>query len=297
MTPRVSIVMPTRNRASLLPRALASVYTQTLADWELILVDDGSQDHTPALLAEAKNDDARVRTLRTEGIGAAAARNRAIAVASAQYVAFLDDDDEWLPHKLERQLEVAAEDVLVHTAFIETRGPDARLAGLVDVERNTLRVLLRGNQLGNSTVLAPRSALEAVGGFDERLPRLQDWDLWLRLAARLRFWLLPQPLVRIHHTADSISTTSDALVRAADIMAGKLPDIASAAQLADGYFGLAHTLISRGQAAAGRAYIRRALRSRPWAPRWWVVALLAHLGTPAYRAATALDGRRKDDAR
>ena len=293
MTPRVSIVMPTRNRATLLPRALASVYAQTVEEWELIVVDDGSLDDTPALITAAAAADPRVRAICTTGIGAAAARNRGIAAASAPYIAFLDDDDEWLPAKLERQLEVAADDVLVHTAFIETDGADVRLAGLVDVGADTLVTLLRGNQLGNSTVLAPRRALNAVGGFDERLPRLQDWDLWLRLAARLRFRLLPQPLVRIHRTVDSISGRSDALVRAAAMIADKLPAIASTAQLPEGYFGLAHTLIGAGEGRAGRVYMRRALRLRPLAPRRWALALFAHVGSPAYRAFSALDRRRK----
>src|SRR5690348_15078750 len=101
--PRVSVIVPVFNRAATIGRAVASVVVQTMADWELIVVDDGSADDPAGALAALS--DARLRLLRHErNRGAAAARNTGIAAARAPLIAFLDSDDEWLPEKLARQV-------------------------------------------------------------------------------------------------------------------------------------------------------------------------------------------------
>src|SRR5690349_15468262 len=111
MKPRVSIVVPTRNRAADLPDALASVLVQTFADWECIVVDDGSTDGTLEVVSHAARADPRVRSVRREPGGShAGARNAGLALARGDYVAFLDDDDRWLPGKLALQLPLLERD-------------------------------------------------------------------------------------------------------------------------------------------------------------------------------------------
>src|SRR5689334_7474886 len=103
MGPEVTVVIPTRDRAELLPRAVDSVLAQEGAAWELVLVDDGSTDATPAVF-ERYAQDPRVRVLRLDPGGVSRARNRGVALGSAPWVAFLDSDDEWRPGKLAAQL-------------------------------------------------------------------------------------------------------------------------------------------------------------------------------------------------
>lgn len=293
-----SVVLPTRDRARLLPRAIESVLAQTLPDWELIVVDDGSADETPDRVARYAHRDGRVRLVRREETeGAAAARNRGIARARGRYVALLDDDDEWLPGKLERQCALLdgrpAEVGLAYCPYVYV-GPDARrrLHGTVDASgRDARRLLLRGNFVGNSTVLVRREALEEVGGFDETLPRLQDYDLWLRLSSRVGFAFVPVPLVRVHYSGASISTRPGALVAASRAVVRKVAEAgATRAELADLHYALGHELLAHGAPEAGKASLRRAVRLRPWPPRRIAMAGVATLGEGAYRLARGLHG-------
>lgn len=115
--PKVSVILPTYNRADTIGRAVSSVAKQTFQDWELIVIDDGSTDATPQLKLD---DDPRVRVIRQANAGVAAARNTGIASARGQYIAFLDSDDEWLPHYLDVSigfLESSKEDQFVSSEF------------------------------------------------------------------------------------------------------------------------------------------------------------------------------------
>jgi len=202
--PRVSVVLATRNQASWLLATLASVRAQTMTDWELLLVDDGSTDGTVALAARAAADDPRIRPLPGPHAERAAARNRGIAAATADLIAFLDGDDLWEPEKLARQL--ACLDGEPHAALCYTiaryvdgadrplpiRRPPAPLGG------ELFAALVRANRMILSSVVVRRAVLDAVGGFDASLPALgcEDWDLWLRIARRHRVAVVAEELTR-----------------------------------------------------------------------------------------------------
>jgi glycosyltransferase involved in cell wall biosynthesis len=189
--PAVSIVLPTFNQARWLDGAIESVRRQTFADWELLVVDDGSTDDTPAIAARYA-DDARIRYLPGPRTERAAARNRGIAASSGGLVAFLDTDDRWLPEKLDRQVAAlaAARDAgLCYTIarFVDAgdrplalRKPPRAVAG------NLFPALMRANLIIIASVVARRRCLDEVGGFDETLPvyGCEDWDVWLRIARR-----------------------------------------------------------------------------------------------------------------
>ena len=225
VTPRVSVVLPTFQRPDLLARAIDSVQAQTFEDWELIVVDDNDPTHadsarTSDTLAFFASDHRIVLVGHATHRGGAAARNAGIRLARAPWIAFLDDDDEWHPEKLERQLAVAesvgADVALVYCkirvrhAFATSVRPFTEHA-----PEGRLRGLLRRNYIGStSCVLCRTSALHAIGLFDENLASRQDVDLYVRLAKRYDFATVDEPLITTHlHGAARISTDLDARVR------------------------------------------------------------------------------------
>ena len=215
-TPKVTVIIPTHNRAELLPRAVRSVLSQTYEDYELVIVDDCSTDD----MQEAVNgfNDTRVRHIRHSQLrGASAARNTGIAVARGSYLAFLDDDDEWLPSKLEKQIELMdaeSPDIGLVCGWLEV--VDDKDGSKIQTEWG--RWVLPGNVsdslLGldahapTSTWLVRKSAAQAVDGFDERLPRRNDMDFICRIALSHRVAVLPEVVV-IYHIGHGHSRISD----------------------------------------------------------------------------------------
>lgn len=196
----ISAVIPTRNRAPLLERALATVFAQSRPPDEVIVIDDGSDDDTPALLANLRGTaPVPLLAIRRDNLGAAAARNAGIAAASGDLLAFLDDDDQWLPDKLAKQaaaLERNPEILVAHTREIWYR--NGRRVNQKkkhdppggDIFMQSLVMCV----VGMSTVMARRELFERFGGFDESLPCCEDYDLWLRVAKTEPFLLVPEPL-------------------------------------------------------------------------------------------------------
>lgn len=233
---RVSIVMPTRNGASRVAAQLFRLAEELRglgAEGEMIVVDDGSTDATAEVLDRLARDLPGLRVLRTTGLGPGAARNRAIALARGTYVAFADDDDEWTPGRLGRQIaamQACPEAVLSLTDYRhldETRQfadlPTAfdywplwrrfRRAAVTRVDEPAALICAE-NAVGTSTVVARREALAAVGGFDEALPSASDWDLWLRLAARGPVLVLGEVGATYAMRPGSVSTARGARIAA-----------------------------------------------------------------------------------
>jgi glycosyltransferase involved in cell wall biosynthesis len=186
MAPEVSVVIPTRGRWGLLSRTLAGALGQEGVEHEVVVVDDGSADETGKRLAAVA--DSRLRVVRNERPGGvAAARNRGLAEAAGEWVAFLDDDDLWSPRKLRAQLDAAkgADADFAYSAVVVTdeRGIPFYAPPLPD-PGELARQLRSANVVpaGSSNVLARTALLRGLGGMDERLAELDDWDLWLRLA-------------------------------------------------------------------------------------------------------------------
>jgi glycosyltransferase involved in cell wall biosynthesis len=204
---KVSVVIPTYNHARFLSQAIDSVCSQTLAPYEVIVIDDGSTDDTQNVLARHAK---RIRALRQQNKGVAAARNAGVMIASGDLIAFLDADDLWLPHKLERQVELFASQPgigLVHCATedINENGVPLRrhfdgLEGLVATEMLLFRrAVILG---GGSGVVIPHAVFQKVGGFDEKLSTSADWDLYYRIASRHKVGFVPEVLLqyRLHAT-------------------------------------------------------------------------------------------------
>ena len=201
MLPIVSVIIPVYNRSSTIARSVESALAQTFQALEVIVVDDGSSDATRDRVESIQ--DERLRLIRHESNrGAAAARNTGMQASQAKYIAWLDSDDEWLPEKLQTQL-----DVLQHAA------PDVRACYSAHerIEQGRTRVhlprqndrkkLFLGCDLGpGTTLLFERTVLEEVGYLDESLGRYEDWDWLLRYCSRYRLVGVQQPLARVHYT-------------------------------------------------------------------------------------------------
>jgi glycosyltransferase involved in cell wall biosynthesis len=195
--PLVSVIIPTYNRGWVIKEAIDSVLDQDFSDYELIVVDDGSNDNTREIL-EAYGK--AITVLQQSNRGVSAARNRGIAEAAGRLIAFLDSDDLWLPRKLTAQVkffEENADAVINQTQEIWIRNglrvnPKKRhhkFSGMI-FERSLALCLV-----SPSAVMIKKSLFDAVGVFDEQLPACEDYDLWLRVSCRYPVHLMDTPLI------------------------------------------------------------------------------------------------------
>jgi glycosyltransferase involved in cell wall biosynthesis len=209
----VSTIIPTYNRANLITEALDSVLAQTFPNVEVIVVDDGSTDATSEVLARYGG---RIRVIYQRNAGPAAARNRGIAAANGEFIAFLDSDDLWLPEKLERQvnlLERLGNGVPCCLSNIRLSYENRELTSFEiawlnpaineGVWRNPDEVLATRFVLFNQGVVVRHDVLEEMGGFDERFWLLEDYDLALRLSVKGDWAFVRDPLVIWRESATS----------------------------------------------------------------------------------------------
>ena len=210
--PRVTVVIPTYNRAALLMEAIESALAQSYRDLEVLVCDDGSTDDTAA---RVKALDARVRYERLTHTGRPGSpRNRGIEAARGELIAFLDDDDLWDPDKLARQIELMDEQGL-NVVYTDrrllpedgSRSERVTTPALASPHR-LLDLVLAGHFPHLCTMLADRELLRAVGGFDETLMTGEDLDLCLRLSPIARAGRVPEPLVTIRRRPESLSNSS-----------------------------------------------------------------------------------------
>ena len=227
----LSVIIPTYNRATLLPRALESVFAQTRPVDEIIVVDDGSTDNTEAVVAE--RTDGRLRYVRQDNAGPAAARNRGIKLARYDWLAFLDSDDEWMPEKLARQAEILQAHSDVGLCFADTSWT---LDGKVMEQRTNWaprrktfskamgarpwtgrisgRTFRKAHaQIGvigsPSTVVAQGWVFDRCGGFRNDLRVGEDYEMWLRASRHCDMYYLDEPLAWAHAQDTSLCCQSD----------------------------------------------------------------------------------------
>jgi glycosyltransferase involved in cell wall biosynthesis len=216
--PIVSVVISTYNRQEKLERAIHSVLTQSFKEIEVIIVDNASTDNTTLKVANFK--DERIVYIRHEANkGGPAARNTGIKAARAPFIAFLDDDDQWDPSKLEKQVQKMNESSSkVGLVYVGTEVFDESKNSLIQTYKpnyrgNVSQVLLSGTILGSvSSVLVRKECFDQVGMFDESLSSCQDWDMWLRIAQNYEFEFVDEILARINMHGEQISTDYTKLI-------------------------------------------------------------------------------------
>jgi glycosyltransferase involved in cell wall biosynthesis len=229
--PAVSVIIPTYNRAQWLRKAIKSALEQTYRNFEIIVVDDGSTDNTKELVAKLDSPIVRYVSDGTNR-GAAASRNTGIGAARGEFIAFLDDDDEWVPAKLQKQLDkfstsratvgvvyggssiVSARSGKTIHSFTSQHSPEHKEADF-----------LRTVTFSTSVPLIRKSCFHTVGLFDETLPGSQDRDMWIRLARRYEFEFISEVLVRRYIHGEQITTNLKKKIEAKEKIYRKYYDV------------------------------------------------------------------------
>lgn len=218
--PTVSVIIPTYNRAEILPKSVNSVLNQTFEDFELIVVDDASEDHTGSVIS-GMNDNRIDYVRHHDNRHVSAARNTGIEHARGEFIAFLDDDDCWLPGKLEQQVRLMNQDPevgMVYCWMSYQRGGKELRKYKPALRGNIFAETLVGQPIGNaSTLLVRASIIEDIGGFDVELSRGNDGDFIRRVAKQYNVDYVPEVLViySVGHGADRITTNDGDGIRSA----------------------------------------------------------------------------------
>lgn len=245
-SPSISVVIPAYNAAAIVGRAIESALAQTAPPLEVIVIDDGSADNTADVVAAY---EPRVKLLRQENGGPAAARNHGARVSQGDWIALLDADDSWLPQKLARQAPFTRDPKvgLVHSVR-EDR------AAIVP-ENVTFDALWKRNCIANSSVIVRKTAFEEVGGFDEdrALISLEDYNLWLRLtAAGWGVATCRETLWRYTPAPGNLSSQTERFARAELVNLEKIA----------GLLNIDHKKVEAKRVAINEAYGRELLYSR-----------------------------------
>jgi glycosyltransferase involved in cell wall biosynthesis len=294
--PTVSVIIPTYNRSQIIGRPIQSVLNQTYRDFEMIVVDDGSEDNTEEVVKGFP--DERIRYIKHDkNKGGGSARNTGIKAARGKYIAFQDSDDEWLPVKLEKQLKsfktspqttgVVYTDMLRISEDGKTKywhSPTITDGRLIDPKTSDYQTF----NLGIQSTLIKKECFDITGLFDENLPRLIDLDLFIRLSRHYCFKHVKEPLVKYYAT-EGISTNTNALVTAQNLLLNKYFDEIKDNRrfLAKWYFRLGNDLCKDKQIERGRNYLFKAVRKYPVNIKYLGVALASLMGQKTYNSYAA----------
>ena len=198
--PKVTVVIPAYNAMRYLPETMETALAQTFTDFEVLVVNDGSTDHTAEWISQVT--DPRVRIVSQENKGLAGARNTGIAHAKGEYIAYLDADDLWEPTKLEKQVRCLDENpevglVYTWTALADQYGKSTGRVISSHAEGNVWQELIEFNMVCcGSTPLIRRSCFDVVGLFSPDVSPSDDWDMWLRIANKFAFGVVKEALIR-----------------------------------------------------------------------------------------------------
>jgi glycosyltransferase involved in cell wall biosynthesis len=279
----VSVVVPTRNRSTLLAMTLHSVLRQQGVDLEVIVVDEASTDDTPAVVASFR--DPRIRVIHHDSPqGVSAARNRGMAEARAEWLAFLDDDDLWAPNKLTLQLQRARETGAswVYVGHVNINVHQRVTGGAPPLPPSALMEQLPQHNVvpgGCSGVIVSKRALRLAGPFDLRLQPLADWDLWLRLARTGVPACVSQPLVAYRLHGQQMSLAASRAEAEFRMLAGRNAEANPA--IFYRYLGW-WALRVKNHRGALRFFLRGGLQRRPEYRPSLVAADLASLGRDVF---------------
>ncbi|MCK4994901.1 MAG: glycosyltransferase [Candidatus Omnitrophica bacterium] len=292
--PQVSIIIPTYNRAELIGRSIKSVLQQSYQDFEIIVIDDGSNDNSGEVISSF-NDERIIYLRRAERGGVAKARNEGIIRARGSFIAFQDSDDEWLPEKLEKQIKIFEQatpklgvvysnmwkidkDGKKEQKFAPRIMPEDRI-----VYKDALRHRLMN--IGIVSALINRACFEKVGIFDEKLLRYVDLELLMRVSKYYYFYHLSEPLVKYYITNNSISSDRNALISAEKVILDKYyQDIKKDRKLlSKRLYWIGTLLCQEGQMLQGRKYILQAIKKSPINIKFILVFFVSFAGNKNYR--------------
>ncbi|MCX5901072.1 MAG: glycosyltransferase family A protein [Proteobacteria bacterium] len=270
MAPLVSVIIPTYNREKIITRAIDSVFAQTYRDFEIVVLDDGSQDNTKAV---AQAYGPKMHYFYQDNKGIAGARNAGMHQTAGDYIAFLDSDDYWLPGKLERQMALFSQhpeygmvgcqcgSVQIDGTYREKNRPGKSGWILYD--------LFNKNFIRTSSAVITRACLEKVGGFDESLREGEEYDYWLRIAAEFAIGFINEPLTVYVDNTDGMSTDSltgrlhRLKVLEKKYLKKKIPLQMYRRRIADTCHYIGRHYIEKGSRQEGIAYLKKAQKLYP----------------------------------
>lgn len=209
----VTIIVPTYNREPFLKEAIDSVLAQDYGSWELIIVDDGSTDNSKAVI-ESYLQDSRIEYHYQDNAGQSSARNKAMAMARGEYIAFLDSDNKWFPNRL--SLGVAVLDQMPNVAvaygdivIIDEHGNETSRDNMRRHSGRVVDRLLMDNFVSMNTTLTRKIAIDTIGNVNASIRRADDYDLWLRLSGQFNFHYIPEFMAYYRVMDDQISSNKD----------------------------------------------------------------------------------------
>ena len=270
----ISVVVPTHNRADLLPRAIKSIQAQTVKDLEIIIVSDGSEDNTREVVESLAKEDNRIKFIEYfPAKGGNIARNIGIENATGEYVAFLDDDDEFMPEKLERQMAVIEADPEIGLVYTGVRviyvNECIEYSSVPKAEGDLSSEILLDNIIGTtSTVMARKELLLQAGKFDVQLRALQDFDLWIRVCQLCKVGFVSEEMIRYYNYTGTkqVSALTDKYIESFAYINKKYKDkmgILPADKMREKkyneYMLLGNKAMRNGDGKLARKYIKEAL--------------------------------------
>jgi glycosyltransferase involved in cell wall biosynthesis len=290
---KVSVIIPTHNRAEFLRSAITSVLNQTFQDFEIIIIDDASKDHTREVIANF--NDARIKVIHNQvSKGAAGARNIAIMNSNCKYTAFLDDDDEWLPEKLKiqtRLLDNSPQEVGgVYTGCFIIEKVSERVLSIYNPEINDLS---KDNFITTSSILLRRECFEKCGLFDESMLACSDYDMWIRISKHFSFKFTKTTLVKYYIHKNSLTFDYEKKTRGIEILFEKHDDFFknNYKEYSKQYLDLGVRYCYKGEVQKGRMAFCKSIRMDPFEIRNYFNFILSLLGAERFRKLKEAKGK------
>ena len=286
-SPLVSVVIPTYNRADVLPRAIRSVIRQTFTDFELIIIDDGSQDRTREVVKEFT--DPRIRYIRQENQGANAARNHGIRKAKGRYISFLDSDDEFHENNLQRVIETlenhGSNCIGAYTSYRRLRDGEVTHISSADKRKVTFDDIRKENTIGGFSAITFRaSVFQKVGYLDEQLQSAQDYDIYLRSLQEGGYIIgiaevLADQHLDEHRISDDIKKKKKGLGRIIE----KHEETLAPSRIADQHYMIGFLHAENKDLGLARREFWKAIRTYPYNPFYYYHLLFSFAGLWAFK--------------
>ncbi|HEY8353177.1 MAG TPA: glycosyltransferase family A protein [Sphingomonadales bacterium] len=307
-TPAISVVIPAYNAERTVAETLDSVLAQSMQDFEIIVVNDGSRDATGAILDfYAERHPGKVRVIHQENTGQARARNNGIAAARGRYIAFNDADDIWAPEKLERQLRFLEDNPEYGLCYTEGMTIDEKgrkkepFGATREFTGRCFETLITRNNIIGSSVMVRRAVLDDVGVFNPELRACENWELWTRIARKYPIACIDEKLSFYRQHGGNMSKDIDRMRenRIAAIQHnrrqydGVVPNIESLTRnaLYLAYRGFGGVYLGQLELAKARRDIGRAILLKPWVLRNYLWYLQCLMGPDLLRALRSLKRR------
>jgi glycosyltransferase involved in cell wall biosynthesis len=283
--PKVSVIIPTYNRAEFLRSAIRSVLNQTFQDFEIAIIDDASKDHTREVITDF--NDVRIKVIHNQvSKGAAGSRNIGIMNTNCKYIAFLDDDDEWLPEKLQVQTR------LLDDSPQEVGGV---CTGRFTIEKESRRVLsieipettdiYKSNFITTSSVLLRRECFEKCGLFDENMPTSSDYDMWIRISEKFSFRIIRKSLINYYIHKNRLTGDYEKKVKGLEILFKKYGDLFEKhrKEYSMEYLSLGVYYCLKGEIQKGRKAFGKSIKMNPFEIRNYFNFIISLLGTRNFK--------------